>query len=257
MQLSNYTFHKDTVGCSSSDVYRCEYNDKVKYLKISDNPNQLSRERDLLLWMKGKLSVPEVLYYNEYEGHAYLLMTKMNGFMSCDCKSDSQNKLDRVHEPIEKMIELLANGLHMLQSVDISECPFENTLDYKLKEALYNINHNLVNIEDFEESNDFNSPLELYQWLLDNRPDEELCFTHGDLCLPNIFIDDNAITGFIDVGCGGIADKWQDIALCVRSLGYNLRHTNSTSYIDLLFFHLGIQPNEEKIRYYILLDELF
>jgi kanamycin kinase/aminoglycoside 3'-phosphotransferase-3 len=79
----------------------------------------------------------------------------------------------------------------------------------------------------------------------------------GRYCLPNVFIDGNAMTGFIDVGRGGIEDKWQDVALCVRSLGYNLRHTDKQKYVDLLFSHLGLQPNEEKICYYILLDELF
>ncbi len=171
--------------------------------------------------------------------------------MACDFPDDM------VHEHIKQTVKLLADGLLMLQSVAIQKCPFMNTLGHKLKEALYNIEHDLVDMDDFEEGNDFDSPMELYQWLIENRLPEELCFTHGDFCLPNIFIDDKVVTGFIDIGRGGIADKWQDIALCVRSLGYNLRHTEQQEYIDLLFTYLGIQPNEAKIRYFILLDELF
>lgn len=256
-RLSGYTCTKDRIGCSSAGVFRYEHNDDVLYLKITGVSDEIRRERDLLVWLKGKVPVPDVVYYGEQDGYAFLLMTKADGFMACDCPRDAVGEQDKVHEPIERTVKLLADALLMLQVVDIQECPFENTLDHKLNAALYNIEHGFVDMDDFEEGNHFYSPMELYQWLVENRPPEELCFTHGDFCLPNIFIDGKTVTGFIDIGRGGIADKWQDIALCVRSLGYNLRHTEQQKYIDLLFTHLGIQPDEAKIRYYILLDELF
>jgi len=34
--------------------------------------------------------------------------------------------------------------------------------------------------------NGFENPEEFLQWLKENRPDEELTFSHGDFCLPNI-----------------------------------------------------------------------
>lgn len=256
-RLSGYTCTKDRIGCSSAGVFRYEHNGDELYLKITEVSDEIRRERDLLVWLKGKVPVPDVVYYEEQDRYAFLLMTKAGGFMACDCPRDAVGEQDKVHEPIEQTVKLLADALLMLQAVDIQGCPFTNTIDRKLKAALHNIEHGFVDMDDFEEGNDFDSPEELYQWLVENRPPEELCFTHGDFCLPNIFIDGKAVTGFIDVGRGGIADKWQDIALCVRSLGYNLRHTEQQKYIDLLFTHLGIQPDEAKISYYILLDELF
>lgn len=256
-RIEGYTCTKDDIGCSSAGVYRCEQNGDVLFLKIAEVSDEIRRERNLLIWLKGKVPVPDVLYYGEQNGYSFLLMTKADGFMTCDCQTDDAGDQDKVHEPIAQTVKLLADALLMLQAVNIQECPFENTLDCKLKAALHNIEHDLIDMDDFEESNDFDSPMELYRWLVENRPQEERCFTHGDFCLPNIFIDGKTVTGFIDIGRGGIADKWQDIALCVRSLGYNLRHTEQQEYIDLLFTHLGIQPDEAKIRYYILLDELF
>ena len=260
-RLSGYTCTKDHIGCSSAGVFRYEHkhNGDVLYLKVAEVSDEIRRERDLLAWLKGKVPVPDVVYYGEQGGHAFLLMTKAGGFMACDCTRDNDGDegQDKVHEPIDQTVKLLADALLMLQSIVIQDCPYENTLDHKLKAALYNIEHDLVDMDDFEEGNDFNTPMELYQWLVENRPPEELCFTHGDFCLPNIFIDGQTVTGFIDIGRSGIADKWQDIALCVRSLRHNLRHTESQKYIDLLFAHLGIQPDEGKIHYYIMLDELF
>lgn len=256
-RLSGYTYTKDRIGCSSAGVYRYEKNGEVLYLKITNISDEIRRERNLLIWLKDKVPVPDVLYYEELNGYAFLLMTKADGFMACDCPDDAEGEQDKVHEPIGQTVKLLADALLMLQSVDIRECPANNILDRKLKAALYNIEHNLIDMDDFRYNGYFDSPTELYQWLIENRPPEDMCFTHGDFCLPNIFIDGNAVTGFIDVGRGGIADKWQDIALCVRSLGYNLRHTEPQKYINLLFSYLGISPDKEKIHYYIMLDELF
>lgn len=53
---------------------------------------------------------------------------------------------------------------------------------------------------------------------------------------------------------GGIADTYQDIALCVRSLKHNF---GTDEYTELLFKHLDMEPDWERIDYYILLDELF
>lgn len=102
----------------------------------------------------------------------------------------------------------------------------------------------------------------LLQWLYDNQPKEEPVLSHGDFCLPNIFGTGTQITGYIDLGMTGIADRWCDIAICHRSLFHNYagRYGNKvySGYDDMLLFkELGIEPDWEKIRYYILLDELF
>ena len=250
--LSGYTYEKNEVGCTSARVYHCQKGEHSFYLKVEETNEEIRRERDILYWLDGRLPVPQVKHYQEYEGLSYLLMTRVAGHMACECPEDV------LCQPYERTVKRLAEGLLMLQAVDINDCPFENTLEIKLQKALENIQNNLVDRLDFEEGNDFESPMELYQWLVENKPAEELYFTHGDYCLPNIFIDDEQVMGFIDVGRGGIADKWQDIALCVRSLGYNLRDCDERErYVDLLFQSLGITPDWEKIDYYILLDELF
>ena len=86
--------------------------------------------------------------------------------------------------------------------------------------------------------------------------------SHGDFCLPNIFFEGNRLSGLIDLGHGGVGDRYLDIALCYRSLKHNFDGTyGGKVYEDFdpdgLFVHLGIEPNREKIRYYLLLDELF
>ncbi len=86
--------------------------------------------------------------------------------------------------------------------------------------------------------------------------------SHGDYCLPNVFGVHDKVAGYIDLGRTGIAGKWCDIALCYRSISYNYSgryHGRAYSGYDelLLFRELGIEPDWDKIRYYILLDGLF
>ncbi len=154
----------------------------------------------------------------------------------------------------------------MLWKIDISTCPYCNSIDNKLKLAEMRLKQNLFNVEDSETETfgdtGFKSPAELLQWLKDNKPVEELVFSHGDYCMPNVIIKDNKINGFIDLGSSGVADKYQDIALCYRSLKHNFDGSHGGKVYDdfnatSLFDELGIVPDWEKIKYYILLDELF
>ena len=66
---------------------------------------------------------------------------------------------------------------------------------------------------------------------------------------------DHRISGFIDLGRSGKADTWYDIAFCVRSIQHDLG--NHKELLDLSFNLLGLEPDLDKIKYYILLDELF
>lgn len=166
----------------------------------------------------------------------------------------------------DELIPLLSKAIKMLWSVDIKDCPVNKELDGELLKAEYRVEKGLVDISDsepdtFGENGRFKDPKELLDWLKANKPSYEPSLSHGDLCLPNIIIDNGDISGFIDMDNFGIADKWEDIALCYRSLIHNFDGTYGKVYPgidpDLLFKDLGIEPDMEKIDYYILLDELF
>lgn len=81
---------------------------------------------------------------------------------------------------------------------------------------------------------------------LDNIGSE---FVHGDLCLPNILVDDNYnFVGFIDLGNAGLGDRWYDYAWLLWSLEYNLK---TKEYNEILLKKLNIEFNLEKYEKYI------
>lgn len=74
-------------------------------------------------------------------------------------------------------------------------------------------------------------------------------FVHGDLCLPNIFVNENNdFAGFIDLGNAGLGDRWYDYSWLLWSLEYNL---GTDEYNNDLLCKLGIAYDEDKFKMYI------
>lgn len=243
----------DNIGMSGSQIL--VFDDAVlkivKYRKENDETVQMMH------WLEGRIPVPKVICYEQDDEYQYLLMSRLTGEMSCN---------EYYLEHPQELLTLLAEAMKMLWSVDVTDCPRKRDIDTELAEARYRVENYLVDMDNVEPTTfgegGFKDPGELLKWLKDNRPDYEPVLSHGDFCLPNIFIEDGRISGFIDLGDTGIGDKWRDIALCYRSLKHNFDGSYGGKVYadfqpDMLFEKLEIQPNWEKLRYYILLDELF
>ena len=251
--VADKPFEIDEIGLSGNQVLI--FDDMV--LKIEDDATAMNEQVELLRWLDGKLPVPEVLAHEVLDGKCYLLMSRIGGKMSCDTYYLEYPNI---------LLKALACGLKMLWEVDIRECPRVRDLDTVLKEARIQVENNLVDVDNVEPTTfgegGFESPKHLLEWLENNRPTFEPVFSHGDYCLPNVFLESDRVKGFIDLDRAGIGDKWNDIALCYRSLKHNFDGTYGGKVYenfnaDILFEILEIEPNWQKINYYLLLDELF
>lgn len=251
--IGNRTYKIDDIGMSDSQIMI--FDDMV--LKIQQESGEAKNERVIMSWLDGKLPVPQVICHEIRDGRSYLLMTRVAGKMSCD--------MDYINDPY-CLVNLLVDGLKKLWSIGTCDCPCDNRLEYRLRSAEFIVQNNLVDLDNVEPEtfgeNGFKNPAELLNWLKENRPVEDLVLSHGDYCLPNIFAEGKSITGFIDLGRAGIADRYQDIAICYRSLKHNLAglyggHAPVAFDANILFERLGIDPDWDKIRYFMLLDELY
>ncbi len=197
-------------------------------------------------FLAGKVPVPRVQFYTSWQNHDILCMTKIKG-QTLDSQRHEANPSDIVRQ--------YAHALKLLHAIPIQNAPVWQNIQEKVMEAGIRIKENLVDIDDFEKENRDMSCEDLYKKLSSNIPQiTELVFTHGDYCLDNVLFDASGLTGFIDMGRGGIADKYQDIALAVRSI----RDEYSEDFLPLFFEEYGITAvSYDKIDFYILLDEFF
>lgn len=245
-------FTLDRTGLSGSTV--AIYGDfVVKCEPVSEeSENQLA----MLRWLDGKTIAPRVLDTTVHNGFRWTRMTRISGEMAC---------ADVYRADPHRLVRVLAEAMKQLWTVDLSGCPVDQRPGAKLARAKSivengQVNMDLVDPETFGEEG-FSSPAELLSWLEAHAPACAPVLTHGDFCLPNLFLKDWQFSGFLDLGRSGAGDRWTDIAICWRTLRDNFGGHYGEAvpgfHPDELFDALGIEKDEERLRYYLLMDELF
>jgi aminoglycoside phosphotransferase len=237
-----------TIGHSESKTYFLTGAKRNFYLKVQPLTavEGLFSEKERLEWLKGKLPVPEIVYYERDDVQEYLLLTELKGMNASDSSFGTK---------LPQLMQQLAVGLRTIHEVNLEGCPFSQKLDVKIEEARRRVEDRLVDEWDFDQQRQGINAEELLNELLVKKPtSEDLVFTHGDYCLPNIVVNGDHLSGFIDWGRAGIADRYQDIALAIRSITYNFGRQHVRRFLE----EYGIeQEDASKVHYYQLMDEFF
>ena len=234
------------IGCSGDKVIKITKPDGIYFLKYSANPG-IKSEYEKLQWLQSKLSVPEIISYEEQKDIHYLLTHALNGEMVCT-PGYAKNWQDG--------LKVIQQAFEMLWSVDIADCPFDERLENKLKRIKDKLDNNLINPEDIRSEflEQYGGMLGLYKYLIKNKPNEQLCFSHGDTSLPNIFGTGHNLNGFIDVSDCGISDIWFDIAVTAKSIKRNYGDVALQPFYDFIKEKLG-NVDYDAIEYYVKLVE--
>ena len=245
-------YQLDRTGLSGSTV--AIFEDFV--LKMEPVSAESENAHAMHLWLDGKVSVPRILESVVRDDLRWTLMTRISGEMSC---------ADIYRADPHRMTRVLADAMKTLWTVDISDCPVDQSPAAKLSRARAiveagEVNMDLIDPETFGPDG-FSSPAALLHWLEENAPDFEPALTHGDFCLPNLFLKAWDFSGFLDLGRSGAGDRWTDIAICWRSLrdnfGGHYGEAVAGFHPDELFDALGLEKDEAKLKFYLLMDELF
>ncbi len=247
--VSEYKIVRDTVGGSTTVVYqlKSDYNSSF-YLKVNqgNRGSNLKLEGEILSWLEGKLPCPRLVSYQRYNTYEYLLITGIKGSASFLCSNDKERRT---------VIKILVEGLNLIHSIDINDCPFDRTLKFELENSKCRMLQGLVNERNFDRLRQGRTVESLYDELLLKSPkSEDLVFTHGDYCLPNILINEGKLEGFIDWEKAGISDRYQDIALCLRSVVYNFGEEWGSIFLNELNLD---SIDHQKIEFYQILDEFY
>lgn len=239
---------KDGVGMSPAEVYKLTVGTDMFFLKTSNTvygntTYSVRREGAVLQWLHDKLPVPEIVLLESNETHECLVTRSVEGVA-----------LSAI-EDTGFVVDCYAECISRLQSIAIPGCPFDASIDSRLRELNYLLEHGLAAMDDFTNgSHGFGSVEALLTFLQNERQAETLAFSHGDIGSSNIFVKDGTISGIIDWGRGGVADVHVDISFAANSIAEDL---GDQTYVDRFLQILGTQVDTKKIRYFQLLDELF
>jgi kanamycin kinase/aminoglycoside 3'-phosphotransferase-2 len=256
-QLTGYEAEPITIGMSGAGVYRLGKPGEPRLiLKIrpdSDDPDpgfRLALEAEKMRWLSAWVPVPGVLEYSQQDGSEYLLMTEIVG------RSGAENWPP---EERPRVVVAIAEALKWLHSIPLEHCPFDQQLEAKLTQARLRTELGLVDIEDFDDQWQGKPAEELLEVLLQTRPaDEDLVVCHGDYCLPNVLLHEGKLSGFVDLGRLGVADRYQDLALMTRSLTSDLNPQFGEGWDKVFLEAYGIrEPDWTRLEFYRLLDEFF
>ncbi len=253
LRASGYPFDSATRildGMSGAGVFRLQSGRRSPaFAKIQDPgaPEPLSAERDRLLWLKGRLPVPKVLQYARDRRGEVLVLSGVPGLGA----GHSSWRRDP-----DRMARLLGRGLRRIHALPIRACPFDRRLAVTLPLARHCLTQGVTDRTRMPPSLRRKASRTLLRELRGAVPGggEDLVFTHGDYCLPNVLLLPHRVAGFVDWGRAGVADRYQDLALAIRSFAFN--HARASVPAFLAGYGLR-EADVRKVAFYQLLDEFF
>ena len=179
----------------------------------------LERERVRLEWISARHPAPRVLASGADEEAQWLLTAAVPG-------ETAVGDTWRARRP--EAIRAIATGLRAIHAIPIDDFPAQWTSEVWVGR-----------------SPDSLGPR---PWALDAA-----VLVHGDACAPNTLISTaGEWTGNVDFGDLAVGDRWADLAVASLSLDWNFGEGHQQELFDAY----GIEPDEERIRWYRALWDL-
>ncbi|GAA0597241.1 aminoglycoside 3'-phosphotransferase [Kribbella sandramycini] len=231
------------VGESGAAVYRRG----DVFAKCSADIAELAAERDRIAWLAGT-PVPgaSVVDWQESTGGACLVTSAVPGVAGVDLPASSWLGA----------MESLGRAMRELHS--LPGCPFERPLASVIAGATDVVRRGAVNPEFLTDEWRAVTPESLLDRVVAESPYVEsvaepvVC--HGDACLPNVFFDPVTlrVTGFIDLGRLGVADRYADLALTTIQL-YDEWSVDPGPFLAAYGL---VEPDHRRLDFFRLLDPL-
>lgn len=207
---------------------------------------EMAREIAVLAWMGGQHGAPKLLWSGEIDGQPGLLMEALSGIALHELEDEA------ARAGAIAAIQAMAR----LHALPIGECPFDERLERKLAEARRRIDGGELAEGDFDPERKGLTAEDVWAQLMARRPaEEDLVVTHGDASWPNFIPRRDGACGLIDLGRAGVADRYQDLAIFLRS---GRRNAPELDVAALVLAHYPLDRlDEAKLEFYRILDEAF
>ncbi len=246
-QFQDWTATFESSYDPAAATWRLQRDQQTRYLKVAGKgwEPSLAQECDRMRWAASVLPVPKIVDYGIEEGVEWLLTEAMPGLVA--------THENLMNEP-QTLVPILAKGLHTFHEAPIQGCPFDFRLAAALKHIRTQVSTGLVDpVNDFHPEHQHLTPKEALKELETTAPStEDIVLCHGDYCFPNVLIANGQVSGYIDLGELGLADRWWDLAVATWSVTWNL----GPGWEDLFLETYGIEVDQERLRYFRLLYDL-
>lgn len=183
------------------------------YLKTAPK-GALTRETEMIKFYHSKGLGAEVLAYESTDAD-WLLTRRVPGE---DCLYP-----DYMEDPV-RLCDTTAELLRMLHETPVAGCPVPNRTAEYLETARRNFEAKVYDVSLFPDNWGYASAEEAWR-VIENQGHLLKADTllHGDYCFPNILLDNWKLSGFIDLGAGGVGDRHVDLFWGTWSLQFNLK----------------------------------
>ncbi|MFD4945698.1 APH(3'') family aminoglycoside O-phosphotransferase [Streptomyces sp. NPDC058409] len=245
-----------TAGESGASVFRSAGATRYAKCVPAADAADLTAERDRIAWLSGQgVPGPRVLDWYSGDAGACLVTSAVSGIPADQVPA----------EDLRVSWERIADAVRRLHEVPVPECPFRRSLDAMVAVARDVVARDAVNPEFLPVEQQHTPPTELLTRLtrqVPRRRDQEVADTvvcHGDLCLPNILLDPQTldVSGFIDLGRLGLADRYADLALLFANARETWTDEEQARAADVAFAErYGIALDYDRLRFYFHLDPL-
>lgn len=212
------------------------------YLKCA-NQGTLEKEFNMTEYFYSKGFGAEVLNYITQDKD-WLLTTAVTG-------EDCTHK-DYLMQP-KHLCDTIAYELRKLHEIDYNNCPIlDRTAEYL---AVAEMNYRTGNYNNSPNKFGYHSAKEAYDVLIAGKDAlQSRVLLHGDYCLPNIILNNWKLSGFVDVGCGGVGDRHIDIFWGIWTLSFNLK---TNKYYERFLDVYGRDKVDEAVLKIIAAAEVF
>lgn len=155
----------------------------------------------------------------------------------------------------ERLCDTIAYELRKLHETDYTDCPVTDRTAEYLAQAERNYHTGNYDKSLFPDSFGYRSAKEAYDVLTDQKDAlRDRVLLHGDYCLPNIILNNWKLSGFIDLGNGGIGDRHIDIFWGAWTLKFNLK---TDQYYNRFLDAYGRDKVDESVLKIIAAAEVF
>ncbi|NYF16753.1 kanamycin kinase [Microbacterium sp. AK009] len=177
-------------------------------------------EAERLAWAAAFAPVPRVITHGGNDDEEWLVTEALPG------ESAVAPRWSAAPETAVTAIGVGLRSLHDL--LPVADCPFS----WRVADRLAGAERRGIRVPDH---------------LREPPAEVDLVVCHGDACSPNtVLTDGGGVSGHVDLGALGVADRWADIAVAALSLEWNY----GPGWTETLLAAYGVAPDAERMTYY-------